>query len=74
MVCWIFHFSCAIAAMTGMGSSPIDAALSNNSKFLYVLNAGNESISAFSVENDGSLNAIQNVSGLPDGAIGMTAK
>jgi 6-phosphogluconolactonase (cycloisomerase 2 family) len=57
-----------------MRTEPIDAALSNNSKFLYVLNAGNETISVFALGNDGSLDHIQNVTGLPDGATGIIAK
>ena len=64
----------AVAAPTGSGSAPIDAALSNNSKFLYALNSGIETISAFAVANDGSLSNIQTVTGLPDGATGLTAK
>lgn len=55
-------------------STPIDAALSNNSKFLYVLNSGSESITAMSVANDGGLGFLQNITGLPDGAIGLAAK
>ncbi len=62
----------ANAASTGMG--PIDAALSNNSKFLYVLNAGSHTIGAYSVGNDGSLDHIQTVAGIPAGATGLEAK
>jgi len=62
----------AIAATSGMG--PIDADLSNNSKYLYVLNAGSHSISVYKVENDGSLNNIQTVNGVPAGATGLAAR
>ncbi len=62
----------AISATTPAG--PIDAALSNNSEFLYVLNAGGNSISAFAVAGNSSLTHIQNVSGLPQGATGLAAK
>jgi 6-phosphogluconolactonase (cycloisomerase 2 family) len=55
-------------------SAPLDAALSNNSKFLYVLNSGTESITALSVSNDGSLHFLQDVAGLPDGSAGLAAK
>ena len=64
----------AIAGVTGAGSSPTDAALSNNSRFLYILNSGNETISVFSVGSDGGLSSLQTVNGLPDGATGMAAK
>ncbi len=63
----------AVAGLTGMGSVPLDMALSNNSKFLFVLNSGNESIGVFSISN-GTLNHIQNLTGLPDGATGLAAK
>jgi 6-phosphogluconolactonase (cycloisomerase 2 family) len=63
----------ATAASTSI-STPIDAVLSNNSKFLYVLNSGTESITAMSVDNHGTLGFLQNVSGLPDGAVGLAAK
>lgn len=62
----------AIAATSGMG--PIDADLSNNSKYLYVLNAGSHSISVYKVENDGSLNNIQTVNGVPAGSTGLAAR
>ena len=62
----------AIAAVTGMG--PIDAALNNNSKYLYILNSGSKSIGVYAVSNNGSLNAVQNVLGLPAGSTGMAAQ
>jgi 6-phosphogluconolactonase len=64
----------AIAGTTGAGSSPLDAALSANSKFLFVLNAGTNTISVFEVGSDGSLGSVQTVPGLPAGAVGMAAK
>lgn len=62
----------AIAAATPAG--PIDAALSDDSKFLYVLNAGGQSISVFAVGGDGGLSPLQTVTGLPAGANGLAAK
>jgi 6-phosphogluconolactonase len=62
-----------VTGTTGPGSSPIDAALSVNSKFLYVLNAGNRSISAFRVQADGGLTALAAVTGLPAGSVGLAA-
>ena len=47
----------SISATTEKG--PIDAALSKNSKFLYVLNSGSYSINAYKVADDGSLSNIQ---------------
>jgi 6-phosphogluconolactonase len=61
-------------ASTGAGSSPIDMAVSHNSKYLYSLNAGNETISVFRIDNrHGSLSSVQTVSGLPDGSVGLAA-
>jgi 6-phosphogluconolactonase (cycloisomerase 2 family) len=48
-------------ALNGLGDAnsmvgvPIDAALSRNSRFLYVLSEGDGTISGYSVGNDGSL-------------------
>jgi 6-phosphogluconolactonase (cycloisomerase 2 family) len=57
----------------GDGSHPIDMALSNNSRFLYSLNTGNGTISAFQVGSDGSLQSIGSASGIPAAASGLTA-
>ena len=62
----------AVAAVTDMG--PIDAALSNNSKYLYILNGVSHSIGVYAVANDGSLTAVQTVTGLPAGANGLSAR
>lgn len=62
----------AIAATTQMG--PIDADLSSNSKYLYVLNAGAHSIGAYEVANNGSLTSVQNVPGLHVGTNGLAAR
>jgi hypothetical protein len=42
-----------------------------NSRFLYCRN-GNGTISAFRVSQDGSLSALDGISGLPVGATGLT--
>jgi 6-phosphogluconolactonase (cycloisomerase 2 family) len=62
----------AVAGVTGMG--PIDAALSNNSKYLYILNAGSHTIGVYAVAGNGNLSLQQTVTGLPIGATGLTAK
>jgi 6-phosphogluconolactonase (cycloisomerase 2 family) len=62
----------AIAGITGMG--PIDAALSNNSKYLYILNAGSHTIGVYAVAGNGSLSLQQTVTGVPAGATGLTAR
>jgi 6-phosphogluconolactonase (cycloisomerase 2 family) len=62
----------AIAATTAIG--PIDAALNNNSKFLYVLNSGSNSIGVYAVADNGSLSSVQTLPGVPAGATGLAAK
>ncbi len=62
-------------AVIGAGTSPIDMALSGNSRYLYVLNSGTETISALRVRSNGSLAVLDGgVSGLPNGAVGLAAK
>jgi 6-phosphogluconolactonase len=61
-------------ASAGPGNAPIDAALSENSKFLYVLNSGNETINGFAAEHDGGLSLLQTVTGLPNGATGLVSQ
>jgi 6-phosphogluconolactonase (cycloisomerase 2 family) len=63
-----------ITANNGAGSMPIDAAMSNNSKILYVLNSGAHSITAYRVNDDGSLTLITTAGGLPAGAAGLAAR
>jgi 6-phosphogluconolactonase len=60
----------AVAATSDMG--PIDADLSSNSKYLYVLNSA--SITAYSAASNGALSQIQTVTGLPAGAAGLAAR
>ena len=61
-------------AETGDGSSPIDAAVSSDSEFLYALTAGTNTIVAFQVGADGSLTPLPGISGLPAGANGLAAR
>jgi 6-phosphogluconolactonase (cycloisomerase 2 family) len=61
-----------ITAVTGKG--PIDAGLSFDDRFLFVLNSGDHSISAFSVRQDGSLAAVGTTSGLPAASNGLAAR
>ena len=59
--------------LTGDGSSPIDAALSGHSNYLYVLNAGTASISAFAVQRDGSLTHLGDTV-VAAGSVGIAAR
>lgn len=56
------------------GAGPIDADLSRNSNYLYTLNAGSDSITMFAVGEDGSLYNLGEITGLPNGAVGLAAE
>src|ERR1051325_649198 len=62
------------AANLGAISFPIDIALSNGSRYLYVIAAGLQTVEAFRVEPDGSLTPIGSVGGLPFGTQGIAAR
>lgn len=64
----------SVAGTTGMGSAPIDMTLSNNSRFLYVLAGGSQSVVAFKVNKDGTLTMVDTEGGLPLGSQGIAAK
>ncbi len=62
-------------AVIGAGTGPIDMALSGNSRYLYVLNSGTETIRVLRVHSNGSLTAVDGgIDGLPNGANGLVAK
>jgi 6-phosphogluconolactonase (cycloisomerase 2 family) len=57
-----------VTGALGAGSTPLDLDVSQDSKFLYVLKAGANTVGAFAVGHDGSL------SNLPDGVGGLPTK
>ena len=61
-----------ITAVTG--TTPGDIVLNANSKFLYNVNSTSHSITEFRVNEDGSLEAIGSVNGLPVGVAGIAAR
>jgi 6-phosphogluconolactonase len=63
----------ATAANTGMGSAPIDMALSVNSRILFVLVAGTHSVASYRTSGN-SLTLVDSAGGLPMGAQGIAAK
>jgi hypothetical protein len=60
--------------MAGGGNFPTDTALSKESKFLYVRNGGDGSVTGFAVNPDGSLATVAIAGGLPAGAAGLAAR
>ena len=57
-----------MTGILGAGATPLDLDVSQDSKYLYVLKAGTNSIGAFAVSRDGSL------ANLPDGVGGLAAR
>jgi 6-phosphogluconolactonase (cycloisomerase 2 family) len=64
----------ATAADIGMGSAPIDMDLSVNSRLLFVLLGGSQSVASFRVQKNGNLMPVDTAGGLPLGAQGIAAK
>ncbi len=60
--------------LTGDGSHPADLGQSRDGRFLYSLNNGNGTISAFRQQPDGSLQSVMTVSGLPTSASGLAGR
>jgi 6-phosphogluconolactonase (cycloisomerase 2 family) len=58
----------------GLGTRPLDMDLSNDGRFLYTLNIGDDTISTFRVMPDGSLEHLGAIGGVPDGANGLAAR
>lgn len=61
-------------AVTGAGSAPTDAALSRNSRYLYVLNSGAQTIGILRVGAQGGLTSLGSIGGLPTGVVGLAAR
>ncbi len=64
-----------VAASTGPNSVPIDMGIGGEGRFLYTLNSGARTISAFNIEVDGSLGPIATpYGGLPATANGLAVR
>jgi len=63
-----------VTGKTGKGSGPIDMVLSNDGRYLFTLNGGNNTIGAFSVHVDGKLSRLPGARGIPAGANGLAAR
>ena len=61
-------------ADTGAGSAPTDLALSENGRFLFVLNSAAHSIGTFRILRTGQLEPVATIGGLPSGANGLAAR
>jgi len=63
-----------VTASTGTGSKPLDATISNDSRYLYVLTPGTSNVQGFAIGWDGSLTALTPVGGIPASASGLIAR
>jgi 6-phosphogluconolactonase (cycloisomerase 2 family) len=61
------------AGLTGEGSSPIDAAVSRDGQYLYVLNGGTDSVSVLAIDTHGDLSEVGQVTGLAASSVGIAA-
>jgi 6-phosphogluconolactonase len=64
----------SVAGDAGAGSGPIDASLSKNSKYLYILETNTHAISAYALGANGTLTQVDEELGLPVGTVGLAAK
>ena len=64
----------SVAGNTGSGSAPIDMALSDKSRFLYVNDNAFQMVRSFAVNKDGTLTSIDSDGGLPFGIQGIAAR
>jgi len=62
-----------VTANLGVGSHPLDEAVSANGRFLYNLTDGKHEITGFLLGEDGSLTQVGAIGGLPVGADGLAA-
>jgi len=60
--------------VTGDGSHPVDMVESRDGRFLYSLNNGNGTISAFRVKADGTLDSLDVIGGLPTSSAGLAGR
>jgi 6-phosphogluconolactonase (cycloisomerase 2 family) len=63
-----------VTGSTGSGSHPTDMVQSRDGRFLYSLNNGNGTISAFATGPNGSLSELMTISGLPTSAAGLAGR
>lgn len=64
-----------ITAVTGAGTAPADLAVTHNSRYLYVRNGGNRTITALRIQGGhGSLTVVGTLPNLPAGTAGLLAR
>ena len=60
--------------LTGTGSHPVDMTESHDGRFLYSLNNGNGTLSAFKVNHNGSLDPLMVANGIPTSSAGLAGR
>jgi 6-phosphogluconolactonase (cycloisomerase 2 family) len=61
-------------ASLGAGAHPLDEAVSDNGRFLYVLVDGRHTIGGYRIGSDGSLTPLGEVGTLPAGSVGLASR
>lgn len=64
----------SVVASVAAGGAPIDMGISDDSRFLYVLNGGTRSIDAFRIGAGGQLTSLGTIDGLPAGVNGLAVR
>jgi 6-phosphogluconolactonase len=64
----------SLVAQDGSSLMPAGMALSNDGRYLFVRNGGNQTVSGFLIHSDGSLTPVARASGLPNTAAGIAAR
>ncbi|MEZ5290899.1 MAG: beta-propeller fold lactonase family protein [Vicinamibacterales bacterium] len=63
-----------VTGVTGAGSTPLDMVITDNGRFLYVLNGGSHTIAGFRVGGDGSLMPLPGAVPVPGTANGLATR
>lgn len=64
----------SVVASVASGGTPIDMSITDDNRYLYVLNSGNRTIEGFAIGTTGGLTALGSVGGLPQGVNGLAVR
>lgn len=64
----------SIVASVAPGAAPIDMGITDDNRFLYVLNGGTQSVDGFRIGTGGELIALDTLGGLPAGVNGLAVR
>jgi len=64
----------SVVATVASGGTPIDMGITDDNRYLYVLNSGTRTIEGFALGTTGGLTALGSVGGLPQGVNGLAVR